>query len=93
MKNIKDVISIGETKFVPGVDHDFTRFVENERKQMKGKMRLVNEDFAWLKKGDAIILLDINVTHVHIKSMNTGYSGWLWRTEMEWSSEPIEGGV
>ena len=73
--------------------YDFTGFVEAEREQMQGKMRLVNEDFAWLKKGDVIILLDTNITHVHVKSLNTGYSGWLWRMEMEFSSKPIDGGI
>ena len=80
-----------ETSF--DLDYTLMSFTEEERKRVKGKMRLVTEDFAWLKKGEIIKVLNINVTQMHVKSLNTGRSGWLWRQDVGLTSNPIEGGV
>ena len=73
--------------------YDFTGYVEEERKAIKGKRRIMNADFDWLKKGDIIELLDTYVTQVKIKSLNTGNTGWFWRMEITTLSDRIIGGV
>ena len=73
--------------------YDFTGFMEAERERVKGKMRLVNENFEWLKKGEIIKLLNINISQIYVESLNTGNSGWLWMQDVQVSSNPIEGGV
>jgi hypothetical protein len=75
------------------VMYDFTDYVEEERRAVKGKRRIMNADFDWLKKGDIIELLDINATQVRIKSLNTGNIAWLWRMEVTTLSDRIIGGV
>lgn len=75
------------------VMYDFMDYVEEERKAVKGKRRIMNADFDWLKKGDIIELLDINATQVRIKSLNTGNIAWLWRMEVTTLSDRIIGGV
>lgn len=81
-----------ETSFFD-MDYTLVSFTEEERKQVKGKIRLVTEDFAWLKKGEIIRVLNINVTQIHVKSLSTSKSGWLWRLDVGLASNPIEGGV
>ena len=81
-----------ETSFFD-MDYTLISFTEDERKRVKGKIRLVTEDFAWLKKGEIIKVLNINVTQIHVKSLNTSRSGWLWRQDVGLASNPIEGGV
>ena len=74
-------------------NYDFKDYVEEERKAVKGKRRIMNADFDWLKRGDVIELLDINATQVKIKSLNTGNTAWLWRMEVTTLSDRIIGGV
>lgn len=81
-----------ETSFFD-IDYTLMSFTEEERKQIRGKIRLVNEDFAWLKKGEVIKLLSTSVAQIHVESLNTGYSGWLWRQDVAMASNPIEGGI
>lgn len=81
-----------ETSFFD-LDYTLASFTEEERKQIKGKIRLVTEDFAWLKKGEIIRVLNINVTQIHVKSLNTNRSGWLWRLDVGLASNSIEGGI
>lgn len=81
-----------ETSFFD-MDYTFVSFTEDERKLVKGKIRLVTEDFAWLKKGEIIRVLNINVTQIHVKSLSTNHSGWLWRLDVGLASNPIEGGI
>lgn len=82
-----------ETSYNITYDYDFVGYMEKERRVVKGKKRVMNADFDWLKKGDIIELLDINVTQVKIKSLNTGNTGWLWRMEVTALSDQIIGGV
>ena len=82
-----------ETETSYNIMYDFTDYVEEERKAVKGKRRIMNADFDWLKKGDIIELLDINVTKVKIKSLNTGNIAWLWIMEVTTLSDRIIGGV
>lgn len=67
--------------------------IEKERKRVKGQLRMVTIDIVWLKRGDTIKILDININKIKVKSLKTDEFGWLWHDEVMRLSEKIEGGV
>lgn len=75
------------------LDLSFIDFMEKERRQVEGKIRIVNCNFSWLKQGEIIQILDINIAQVKIKSLNTGNTGWLWRMELTDMSDRVENGI
>lgn len=82
-----------ETETFVDLDLNFINFMKEEHRQVKGKIRIVNCNLSWLKQGEIIQILDINVAQVKIKSLNTGNTGWLWRTELTAMSDRVENGV
>lgn len=72
---------------------EFQKYMDEERKRVKGSLRTVMRDCAWLTQGEVIEVLDINVTQIKVKSLNTGNSGWLNHNDIVFLTELLEGGL
>lgn len=72
---------------------EFQKYMDAERKRVRGSLRTVMRDCTWLTQGDVIEVLDINVSQIKVKSLNTGNSGWLDHHDIVFFTELLEGGL
>lgn len=72
---------------------EFTDYMEEQRKRLTGQLRIVTDYSAWLRKGEIIKIMDINVGQMYVKSLNSNNAGWLWNETVILCSDEIEGGV
>lgn len=72
---------------------EFQKYMDEERKRVKGSLRTVVRDCAWLTQGEVIEVLDINVAQVKVKSLNTSNCGWLDHNDIVFLTELLEGGL
>lgn len=72
---------------------EFQKYMDEERKHVKGSLRAIVRDCAWLTQGEVIEVLDINISQIKVKSLNTGNSGWLDYNDIVFLTELIEGGL
>lgn len=68
-------------------------YMEEQRKRLIGQLRIVNDYTAWLRKGEIIQIIDINIGQMYVKSLNSNDAGWIWNETVIMCSDKIEGGV
>lgn len=68
-------------------------YMEKQRKHFIGQLRIVNDCTNWLKKGEIIQIMDINIGQMYVKSLNSNDTGWIWNDTIIVCSDKIEGGV
>ena len=72
---------------------EFQKYMDAERKRVKGSLRIAVYDYAWIKQGEIIEVLDINISQIKVKSLNTNNSGWVNRNDIIARTDLIEGGI
>ena len=72
---------------------EFLDYMEEQRKRLIGQLRIVKDYAAWLRKGEIIQIMDINIGQMYVKSLNSNDSGWIWNETVIVCSDEIEGGV
>ena len=72
---------------------EFLDYIEEQRKRLIGQLRIVNDCTNWLKKGEIIQIMDINIDQMYVKSLNSNDAGWIWSETVIVCSDKIEGGV
>lgn len=68
-------------------------YMEEQRKHLIGQLRIVNDCTDWLRKGEIIQIMDINIGHMYVKSLNSNDTGWIWNDTIIVCSDKIEGGI
>ena len=72
---------------------EFLDYMEEQRKRLIGQLRIVNDCTDWLRKGEIIQIMDINIDQMYVKSLNSNDAGWIWNETIIVCSDKIEGGV
>ena len=72
---------------------ELLEYMDEERKRVKGSLRTVMCNYGWLIRGDVIKVLDINISQIKVKSINTGDSGWVDYNNIVFLTELLEGGL
>lgn len=72
---------------------EFLDYMEEQRKRLIGQLRIVTDYAAWLRKGEIIQIMDINIGQMYVKSLNSNDAGWIWNETVILCSDEIEGGV